>query len=212
MDKLRGVIPSGMALNHAGTRLYVAESGLNAVAIIDVKAALSEGQIAPKAALLGHIPTGWFPLAVTLSPDEKMLFIATQKGIGRGPRGVKQLRKPDDERYGFSDMPGMIAAVPTPIDSQLSQWTAEVKRNNGIADKTVAMKKLPASPLPRQHGIPSDKIKYVVFITKENHTFDGIFGGLKGSKSEADYAEWGVEGWARERGKAETNSHHAKPC
>lgn len=191
--RLRGVIPSGMAMNRAGTRLYVCESGLNAVAVIDPR----------RGKVLGHIPTGWFPVQVRLSQDERMLYIATQKGIGRGPRGPKSARAQSDERAGLPDMPGMVDAVAVPTDRQLRQWTGEVLHNNGIVDRTAETRRLPRSPVPLTPGAPSEKIRYVVFITKENHTFDGIFGGLPGSNGEPEYAEFGQNGWIAEKGKQE---------
>jgi hypothetical protein len=66
-----------------------------------------------------------------------------------------------------------------------------VRRNNGM---------ILNQEKPR--GFPSE-IEHVVFITKENHTFDGIFGGLPGSTSEKDYAEFGMTGWLKEKGKTE---------
>ncbi len=193
VQRLRGVIPSGMTMNKAGTRLYVCESGLNAVAVLDPRSGKT----------LGHIPTGWFPVQVRLTADEQRLYIATQKGIARGPRGPKTLRQQGDERFGFPDMPGMVDAVTLPTDTQLAAWTQEVLRNNGIVDRTAETKNLPKSAVPTTHGTPSEPIKYVVFITKENHTYDGIFGGLAGSNGEPDYAEFGMNGWIAEKGKAE---------
>jgi YVTN family beta-propeller protein len=190
---LRGVIPSGMVLNKDGSRLYVSESGLNAVAVIDTN----------KQTVLGHIPTGWFPIQLALSPDEKTLFIGTQKGVGRGPRGEKNRREPGDERYGLTDMPGMIDRVALPNDTMLKAWSAEVLANNGITNRTQEGNALPKSAMPVFHGQPSNQIKYVVFITKENHTFDGIFGDLPNSKGEPEYAEFGMQGWIREKGKSE---------
>lgn len=190
---LRGVIPSGMVMDRAGKRLYVSESGLNAVAVIDPE----------KGTVLGHIPTGWFPVQMALSPDEKTLYIGTQKGIGRGPRGPKGVRQPGDERYGMSDLPGMVDAVTLPDTPTLATWSREVLANNGIEDRTAEGNQLPPSALSRFPGKPSEQVEYVVFITKENHTFDGIFGGLKGAKGEADYAEFGMNGWIREKGKEE---------
>jgi YVTN family beta-propeller protein len=193
LARLRGVIPSGMVLNRGGDRLYVCESGLNAVAVIDTNTF----------AVLGHIPTGWFPMQITLSPDEQTLYVATQKGLGRGPRGAKNRRPDNDERYSLPDMPGMINAVPIPTNVQLVAWTQEVLVNNGIIDKRTQRAALPNTALPLIPGKASEQIKYVVFITKENHTFDGIFGGLKGAKGEPEYAEFGMQGWIREKGKAE---------
>lgn len=191
--RLRGVIPSGMTMNRRGTRLYVCESGLNAVAVIEP----SSGRV------LGHIPTGWFPTQVRLTPDDRTLCIATQKGIGRGPRGPLNPRKPADERYGYPDMPGMVNILPLPADSQLAAWSREVLVNNGIVNRAAEIAKRPKSAVPAAPGNPSGQIKYVVFITKENHTFDGIFGALKGAKGEPEYAEFGQNGWIAEKGKAE---------
>lgn len=200
LTRLRGVIPSGMAMNRQGNRLYVCESGLNAVAVIEPKSGRT----------LGHIPTGWFPVQVVLSPDENTLYVATQKGLGRGARGAKTPRPATDERFGLDEMPGMIAAVPLPAAGpqaaqQLAAWTKETLYNNGIVNKAQQRAVKPPSVLPRAPGKSSaSPIRYVVFITKENHTFDGIFGGLKGgARGEPEYAEFGREGWIKEKGKAE---------
>jgi DNA-binding beta-propeller fold protein YncE len=178
LSSLRGVIPSGMAATKDGKTLYVCASGLNAVAVISIETGTVEN----------WIPTGWFPTACTLSPDERTLYIATQKGLGLGPRGPKHKRTESDERFGYTDMPGMVCAVT--LDG-LADGTKTVLNNNGMLPS--------AKPTPT---LP-EEIEYVVFITKENHTFDGIFGGLQGSTSEPDYAEFGMNGWIKENGKQE---------
>ena len=178
LSTLRGAIPSGMAASRDGTTLYVCASGLNAVAVIDI----GTGEVR------NWIPTGWFPNACRLSPDQKKLYIATQKGLGQGPRGPKQARHEDDERFGLQPMPGMIGVVDL---ETVPPGLARIRNNNGMT---------PRKDPPR--AFPSE-IEYVVFITKENHTFDGIFGGLPGSKSEGEYAEFGMNGWLREKGKSE---------
>lgn len=187
---LRGVIPSGMAMNADGTRLYVCASGLNAVAVIEPRSGKTQG----------FIPTGWFPMEVRLTPDGKTLYVATQKGLGRGPRGPINSLKEGDERYGLTEMPGMIHRISAPsMRPDLEAATKEVLRNNGLLNPTPAPSKLAGSP-----GRPSDKIKHVVFITKENHTFDGIFGAdIPGAKGEPSYAEFGLSGWIEEKGKSE---------
>lgn len=187
--RLRGVIPSGMAMNGDGTRLYVCASGLNAIAVVQPRTGKT----------LGYIPSGWFPMEVRLAPDSKTLYVATQKGLGRGPRGSKNLRQPGDERLGLTDMPGMIQAVPAPSNAELSTLTKQVLRNNGLLTRTAAPPRVAGGI-----GVPSDKIEHVVFITKENHTFDGIFGAdVPGAKGEPDYAEFGLNGWITEKGKNE---------
>jgi DNA-binding beta-propeller fold protein YncE len=177
LSTFRGVIPSGMAASRDGKTLYVCASGLNAIAVIDIDTG----------AVRNWIPTGWFPTACRLSPDQKRLYIATQKGLGYGPRGPKDARDEPDERTGLRDMPGMVfvvdlEGVPSGLDTIL--------HNNGMTPS-----KNPARAFPSE-------VEYVVFITKENHTFDGIFGGLPGSTSESEYAEFGRNGWLQEKGKS----------
>lgn len=193
LSRYRGVIPSGMAIDPTGKKLYVSESGLNSVAAIDLASFK----------VVGRIPTGWFPTGLDFSSDGKKLLIATQKGIGRGPRGELHVRPATDERFGQPDMPGMVDSRPIPTDAELKAGIQEVIANNGLAPV-----RRPAGPkvFPRVPGKGSPDIKYVVFITKENHTFDGIFGELKsrGAKAEPKYAEWGRKGWLREKSKTET--------
>jgi len=177
--KLRGVIPSSMAASPDGSSLYVCESGLNSIAVVDPA----------KGTTLGRVPSGWFPDSIVTSGDGRTLYVATQKGIGRGPQGYLNPRAKDDERYGLSAMPGMIQRLPAPSRADLPSMTQKVLENNGLL----------------QPGRPSEwpsQIKYVVFITKENHTFDGIFGGMKGMNGEPEYAEFGMQGWIREKGKS----------
>ena len=81
--QFRGVIPFGLALSPDQKRLYVAESGINAVGVINV----SDQKV------IGHIPTGWFPSKLKVSKDGKKLIIANAKGYGSGPNGGKLLNK-----------------------------------------------------------------------------------------------------------------------
>src|SRR5690606_9023467 len=78
---LRGMIPFGISLAPDGRRLYVAEAGVNAVAVVDISPLDSGGE--PR--VLGHIPTAWFPSRVLPSPDGRTLYVANAKGIGSGP-------------------------------------------------------------------------------------------------------------------------------
>ncbi len=193
LSRYRGLIPCGLAIDDTRHRLYICEAGINAVAVYDLK----------QEKVIGQIPTGWWPSSVRILPGGEQIVVSCQKGIGRGPRGPKLIRKPDDERFGLSDMPGFAELIDTPADgAPLAAMTKLVLQNNGFVPLTPAeIASLPASPIPTEPGKPSDEIKYVVFITKENHTFDGIFGGLNGARGEADYAEFGRQGWLREKGK-----------
>ena len=169
LAKMRGVIPSAMTVSADKKTLYVCASGINAVAAVDLKTY----------AVKGYIPTGWFPTAIAITNQDELL-IGTQKGLGRGPVGFKEERKPSDERFGLAGMPGFIEVLKAP--AEYTALTKEVIRNNGMV------------PVTRRPHFPKE-IKHVVFITKENHTYDGIFGGLKGAKGEPEYAQYGLQGW-----------------
>jgi hypothetical protein len=169
LGKMRGVMPTGISFDPNKNKVYVCATGLNAMAVLE----------ATTFKVNGYFPTAWWPIASTVAKDGT-LFVANSYGIGIGPTGHKNPRTPDDERYKLSGMPGIIGQVEVPTD--LSGQTRQVLKNNGLI------------PTARKVEFPKE-IKHVVFITKENHTFDGIFGEIKGANGEPDYAEHGMNGW-----------------
>lgn len=181
LSSLRGVIPGAMTLSMDGKRLYVVESGLNAIAQVDT----ASGKVT------GRIPTGWFPNAVKIDEVGGRLFVASLKGLGQGPKGRLNPRSNLDERQETGPMPGMIQVVKLPAPPELAAHTQAVIRNNGLT--------------PVGDGKPAfpKEIKHVVLISKGGHTFDAVFGGLNGAKSQAEYAEYGARGWLREKGRGE---------
>ncbi len=183
---LRGVIPDGLALDEPGKTLYVCEAGLAAIAVVDVASGRT----------LYQIPTGWFPSSVrTAGPGR--IVVSCLFGIGQGPRGKKTARTETDERYGYVELPGMGSVIDLPTSAgEQASLTQKVLQNNGIVNVPASTE---PSPIPTRPGVKSDDIKYVVYITKENHTYDGIFGGLENSDGEPSYAEWGEHGWIREK-------------
>ncbi|MDH5398768.1 MAG: hypothetical protein OEX02_11505, partial [Cyclobacteriaceae bacterium] len=77
LKTFRGVIPFGLCLSPDKKRLYVAESGINAIGVINVEAL----------DVIGHIPAGWFPSKIGMSNDGQKLVVANAKGFGSGPNG-----------------------------------------------------------------------------------------------------------------------------
>ena len=106
LGNLRGIIPFGLALSPDQKRLYVAEAGINAVAVIDV----------PTLAVLGHIPTGWFPSKLKVSPDAKKLIVANAKGYGSGPNGGRTFQLGPKGSYIGSLMNGTVSVMDIPTD------------------------------------------------------------------------------------------------
>jgi len=182
----KGVAPTGLALSPDGKRLYAAESGLNAIAVIDVKSHR----------VVGHIPTAWYPYRIGFSRDGKNLAVICFKGFGNGPNaGANQAKD------AFAGMRGVFQTIPVPTDDQLVTMTTTVLENNGIVDAGKDYEKLKSPVWSNQLGKRSDQIKYVVFITKENHTFDAIFDRIPGSNNDPGLLRWGLDQTVAETGQ-----------
>jgi YVTN family beta-propeller protein len=191
---LRGVLPFGMALSPNEKRLYVACAGINAVAVVETD----------QMQLLGFIPTGWFPARLALSADGRTLFVANAKGFGAGPNGGKGVQLGPEGAYIGDITKGTVSIVTIPKDYQLRPLTLQVMKNNGFVPGFLAQgpapERSPNSPIPLP-GAPSSKIRHVVFITKENRTFDEMLGDLEGAGAERDatLARWGGDATVKEK-------------
>jgi YVTN family beta-propeller protein len=160
-----GIAPTALAVSTDGSRLYVACGGINAVAVVST----GEGRT------LGLIPTGWYPDSVSLSPDGKYLAVATLLGVGSGPdnRG----------RYVHANR-GSVHVLPIPDRAQLAGYTTAVAENNHMI--LAPVQRAPNStPLavPERAGDAS-LIEHVVYIIKENRTYDQVLGDM--SKGNGD--------------------------
>jgi YVTN family beta-propeller protein len=175
--KLRGVGPAGMVVSRDGKRLYLAETGINAIAVLDTQ----------NLKVLGHIPTAWYPYRVALSRDGRNLFVICFKGFGNGPSGGTN--RPDSPYLG---MKGVFTVIKLPPERDLTMLTQNVLKYNGIVDRSADRKKMASPVIPTTPGTKSSQIKYVVFITKENHTFDTIFDRVPGAKHDPNLLRWGL--------------------
>jgi YVTN family beta-propeller protein len=166
LKRLRGQIPFGMALSSDERRLYVAEAGINAIAVIDTE----------RARVLGHIPTAWFPSQLALSRDNKHLYVANAKGFGSGPNGGPNFKRGPEGTAVAALQKGVISLLRIPSDNTLAAETAQVIRNNGFDLSTT---RPDASIVPSEFGKTSEQIRYIVFITKENRTYDQVYGDIE---------------------------------
>jgi len=170
LGKLRGVIPFGVAISPDQKRLYVAESGINAVAVIDI----------PTLKLLGHLPTGWFPSKLKVSNDGRKLIVANAKGYGSGPNGGSTFKLGAEGSYIGSLMKGTVSVIDIPADAELPKLTQQVVENNFKFEPPAAQK------------ATKPDLKHIVFISKENRTYDEIFGQNPNGKGEAALARYGA--------------------
>ncbi len=184
LKNLRGMIPFGLALSPDNKRLFVAEAGINAVGVIDI----------PTMKVLGHIPAGWFPSKVQVSPDGKKLLIANAKGLGSGPNGGPNFQMGPEGSYIGNLMKGLVNVMEVPKDSELGALTQKVLDNNFLFRKAEdpAFSYRANNPIPLFPGEKESPIKHVVFILKENRTYDEIFGQLPGGNGAPQMARFGA--------------------
>jgi hypothetical protein len=183
-----------MALSPDDKRLYVACSGINAVAVLDAR----KGQV------MGYFPTAWFPARLAVSPDGKTLYVANAKGFGAGPNGGPNFQEGPEGVYIGDITHGFVSIISIPDGRALKQMTARVLANNGFVSTTQAVPHSGASPVPPA-GQQSTKIHHVVFVVRENRTFDEVFGDLRIAgatvQGEPSMARWGESALVKEKGE-----------
>lgn len=197
--QFRGVIPFGLALSPDQKRLYVAESGINAVAVVDVASF----------AVLGHIPTGWFPSKVEVSRDGQHLIITNAKGYGSGPNGGTTFSPGPEGSYIGSLMKGSLQIVDIPDEQELKAMTERVIANNfkfTRADDAVFAARAD-NPVPLYPGAAESPIKHIVFISKENRTYDEVFGQIQKGDGDTTIARYGTGAYFSNRAKTDSLSN-----
>ncbi len=180
-----GSTPDAVCVSPDGDTLYVANADNNCVAVVDISAP-NESQVK------GFIPTGWYPTALALSRDGKRLLVGVGKGNQTGPNPfdrekvaerAKDPANAERRRLPFpyigTILSGTLSIVPLPSDEQLAAYTETVYRNCPYSDKLLSGAEY-AEPtaVPTKVGDPSP-IKHVIYIIKENRTYDQVFGALE---------------------------------
>ncbi len=180
-SRLRGMIPFGLALSPDQQTLYVAEAGVNAVGVVRVK----DGKV------LGHIPTAWFPSKLAVSPDGKRLYVACAKGLGSGPNdGPNHL--PGDPTNIGALMRGYVNIIELPgTQAELDTLTAKTVANNVDLYPRAQDARAEGHPVPPAPGTWKSPIKHVIYVTKENRTYDEVFGALPGGRGDANVCRLG---------------------
>ena len=195
-NSLGGNSPEGLALDQTGEILFVANAHSNSIAIVSLseksldnsgssdKPAYLDRKRDEMSRVLGFIPTGYYPSAVTVI--DQTIFVGNGKGTGVENSSVivnnagRYPNMPNDRfptgtgrgvnaggQYSVSLVSGNISAVRTPEDQDLARYTQQVMRNNGLLAQRQSRLFPGASP-----------IKHVIYIIKENRTYDQVFGDV----------------------------------
>jgi len=175
--------PNQLAFHPADDRLFVANADNNCIAVIEVKHP-------NRSTVKGFIPTGWYPTAVAVTPDGKNLLVGVGKGNQSKANPIPKVEVPDSQLteteqavkkiqkfpYIGTNMSGALSIVPIPEDAALKEYTQQVYRNCPYSDDllTAVPNKVPTA-IPTRVGDTSP-IKYVIYVIKENRTYDQVFG------------------------------------
>ncbi|MGZ5569340.1 MAG: bifunctional YncE family protein/alkaline phosphatase family protein [Limisphaerales bacterium] len=180
-----GSTPNSLALSPDEKTLYVANATLNAIAVFDVS---TKG----KGRSLGFIPVGWYPTSVRVTRDGKRLIVANACGVTAKPNYVH------GERLKIQTLfPGTLDIIDLPhgkdAEGQFSKWTAEVYQCSPLRDKAAAPAPTSANnPVPARVGDASP-MKYVIYIVKENRTYDQVLGDMKEGNGEPKICIFGEQ-------------------
>ena len=183
---LLGATPNALAFDSAGKRLFVANGSQNAIAVIDV-----DLKDRGESKLAGLIPVGWFPGAIAFDAGRKAVHVANIKGLQIKPRKTGSTEGHNTHHYH-----GTVSIVPLPDPeslAQLSQRAADNMAEPRIREALMpARENQPPRPVPERIGEPSP-IKHVVYIIKENRTYDQVFGALPNGNGNAELCVFGQE-------------------
>ena len=178
-----GAEPEALAVGENGARLYVGNGGTDSVAVLDTRKltdrAAKQGMVEPT----GFVPTEWMPMAMAFTGGK--LYVATAKGKGTGPNNFPQRqteltknmpRMKQSSTYIATLLHGSLATLDmTAMERELPRWTAEVVESNRM--KAAAEKILFESGVGMGSG--SGPIKHVIYMIKENRTYDQVLGDLE---------------------------------
>jgi YVTN family beta-propeller protein len=159
-----GVTPTALALSADQETLYATLSDMNAVAVINTRTM----------DVSGYIPAGWYPSALALTPDGNRLLVANAKGLkARTPNPRFHSIGTDRTDYILTILQGNVISLAIPTGSDLQASTEAVIKDNRLEPPTEP----PVNPLA-SIGLAAGKIKHVIYVIKENRTYDQVLGDL----------------------------------
>ncbi|MDO8544790.1 MAG: bifunctional YncE family protein/alkaline phosphatase family protein [Opitutaceae bacterium] len=187
-QSLEGSTPVSVAVSTDDRTLFVANADNNNVMVVDISSRLTDearGRGEAISIVNGFIPVGWYPTAVAISPDNHTLFVANGKGVASRANYPAQLENPSRP---FNAVPfdfigrtleGSIAVIDRPDTRQMAGYTSQVRNNTPYTPASLHRAPISSqSVIPEKVGDPCP-IKYVLYIIKENRTYDQILGDLK---------------------------------
>ena len=197
---LTGNNTNSVTLSPDEQTLYVTNGTTNNVAVIDLASRTGTPRV------IGLIPTGWYPNSVSLSGDGKYMYVVNGKSPtgpnpgycygGVVPSKSAAVCKASNE-YDMQLIKAGFQSFPVPGPAELASLTAQVAANNNFG-RTV-----PVTDRIKMAALRS-KIQHVIYIIKENRTYDQILGDLEVGNGDPDLTEFGQATTPNEHSLART--------
>ncbi|HZZ33187.1 MAG TPA: alkaline phosphatase family protein [Phenylobacterium sp.] len=185
-----GSTPNSLALDAKRQLLFVANADNNDVAVVDVhKRETSQ--------VVGFIPAGWYPSALVLAEAGQALYIGSTKGESghpdlKGPTSPLASKFNGDETIKTLQRSSIERLPLAPLKAKLAGWTKQVFADTPYNDALLAEARPPAAPtiMPSKVGVGSP-IKHIIYIIKENRTYDQVYGDLAHTNGDPRLAIFG---------------------
>lgn len=157
-----GATPVNLTLSPDDKRLYVSLGDMNAIAVVDLA----------KRSVIGYVPTGWYPTGVVVTKN-RLIFCNAKGTKTRNPNNKPVVMDADLGTYILNIIEGNVSTLPLPNGKALANFSMQVAENNRYANP------VPVPDVLKNISIASGKIKHVIYIIKENRTYDQVLGDLK---------------------------------
>ncbi|MCA1685866.1 MAG: phosphoesterase, partial [Planctomycetia bacterium] len=184
-----GSTPDALAVSPDGRTLFVANADNNAVMVVDISGEALDDKARTYAESIslvnGFIPVGWYPSALAVGPDNRTLFVANGKGLqsrsnapARGAAEARPGQKVPFEHIGKT-LAGSVSFIPRPDAPGMAAYTRQVRRNSPYTPESFRRAPFKSDGVvPDELGRPCP-IKYVLYVIKENRTYDQVLGDMK---------------------------------
>ena len=183
-----GSTPDAVAVAPDGRTLFVANADNNDVMVVDISNSTSEEARRNRESVSvveGFIPVGWYPTALAISPDSRTLYVANGKGLASRANvppmtsDPRRLQKPPAFDYIARTFAGTVSVIACPDSVRMATYTEQVRRNSPYTPQQFHSAPVKSdSVIPDRVGQPCP-IKYVLYIIKENRTYDQVFGDFR---------------------------------
>jgi YVTN family beta-propeller protein len=169
-ERYKGLNANSEAISPDGNTLYVTLGTENSVAVVN----LLTGEVE------GRIPTGWYPTSVSVSADGSTLYVSTFKSNSGSNPGNAGPNPEFRTQRSYPLEKAQLNTIPVPSLGALDELTEQVDNNNGLSNRRV----------DPTMAFLHHKIRHVIYIIKENKTYDQILGDLERGNGDPSLNQW----------------------